>query len=127
MSMTPLTDAQLVRVYGKTGEVCAATPTCGHPTYVPADFARSLERMAAERDEYARWRQDLADKLDEVERHRDAIGRALNKRENDLMLLRNAVDAMMATLGYQGEISAMDDRAQAVMDALAKIDAMEAK
>ena len=43
MSDTPLTDAQLVRVYGKTGEVCAATPSSGHPTYVPADLARQQE------------------------------------------------------------------------------------
>ena len=43
MSDTPLTDAQLVRVYGKTGTVCAATPSSGHPTYVPANFARAQE------------------------------------------------------------------------------------
>ena len=38
-------------------------------------------------------------------------------------VLRQAVDAMMAPLGYHGTISARDDRAQAVMDALAQIDA----
>ena len=43
------------------------------------------------------------------------------------MLLRNAVEAMMAPLGYHGEISARDDRVQAVMDALAQIDATEGK
>jgi hypothetical protein len=38
-------------------------------------------------------------------------------------VLRQAVDAMMAPLGYHGTISARDDRVQAVMDALAQIDA----
>ena len=33
----------------------------------------------------------------------------------------------MAPLGYHGEIGAQDDRTQAVMDALAQIDAMEGK
>ena len=37
-------------------------------------------------------------------------------------VLRQAVDAMMAPLGYHGTISARDDRVQAVMDALAQID-----
>lgn len=45
MTDTPLVDAQLVRVYGKTGTVCAATTSCGHPTYVPAEFAREQERQ----------------------------------------------------------------------------------
>ena len=53
---------------------------------------------------------------------RDALGRTLNKRENDLMMLRNAVDAMMSPLGYHGTISARDDRVQEVMDALAHVD-----
>ena len=94
---------------------------------VPVYLQQEVDRLRAERDEHARWRQDLADQLDEVERHRDAIGRALQKRENDMMLLRNAVEQMMAPLGYHGEISARDDRVQAVMDALAQIDAMEGK
>ena len=94
---------------------------------VPVYLQQEVDRLRAERDEHARWRQDLADRLDEVERHRDAIGRALQKRENDMMLLRNAVEQMMAPLGYHGEISARDDRVQAVMDALAQIDAMEGK
>lgn len=37
-------------------------------------------------------------------------------------VLRAAVDAMMAQLGYHGTICARDDRVQAVMDALAQID-----
>ena len=37
-------------------------------------------------------------------------------------VLRAAVDAMMAPLGYHGTISARDDRVQAVMDALAQLD-----
>ena len=94
---------------------------------VPVYLQQEVDRLRAERDEHARWRQDLADQLDEVDRHRDAIGRALQKRENDMMLLRNAVEQMMAPLGYHGEISARDDRVQAVMDALAQIDAMEGK
>lgn len=94
---------------------------------VPVYLKQEVDRLRAERDDHARWRQDLADQLDETERHRDAIGRALQKRENDLMMLRNAVEAMMAPLGYHGEISARDDRVQIVMDALAKIDAMEGK
>lgn len=94
---------------------------------VPVYLQQEVDRLRAERDDHARWRADLADRLDEVERHRDAIGRALQKRENDMMLLRNAVEQMMAPLGYHGEISARDDRVQAVMDALAKIDAMEGK
>lgn len=60
-----------------------------------------VDVIARQRDEHARWRQDLADKLDEVERHRDAIGRALNKRENDLMEALNAL----------GQIVTMADRA----------------
>ena len=47
--------------------------------------------------------------------------------ENDLMLLRNAVEAMMAPLGYHGEISARDDRVQSVMDALAYLDTTPAR
>lgn len=94
---------------------------------VPVYLQQEVDRLRAERDDHARWREDLADRLDEVERHRDAIGRAFQKRENDMMLLRNAVEQMMAPLGYHGEISARDDRVLAVMDALAKIDAMEGK
>lgn len=94
---------------------------------VPVYLQQEVDRLRAERDDHARWREDLADQLDEVERHRDAIGRVLQKRENDMMLLRNAVEQMMATLGYHGEISARDGRVQAVMDALAEIDAMEGK
>ena len=38
-------------------------------------------------------------------------------------VLRQAVDAAMAQLGYHGTISTRDDRVQAVMDALAQVDA----
>lgn len=86
---------------------------------------REVDFIAKERTEHLEWRTKLANDLGECELIRDALGRALNKRENDLMLLRNAVDAMMAHLGYHGEISARGDRVQAVMDALAKIDAKE--
>lgn len=46
-SETPKTDGQLVRVYGHTGVVCAATPTCKHPTYVPSELAREMEAELA--------------------------------------------------------------------------------
>lgn len=94
---------------------------------VPVYLAQEVDRLRSERDDHARWRQDLANELDQCERSRDAIGRVLQKRESDLMLLRNAVEKMMAPLGYHGEISARDDRVQAVMDALAQIDAMNDK
>jgi hypothetical protein len=40
-------------------------------------------------------------------------------------VLRVAVEAMMAPLGYHGSIAARDDRVQAVMDVLAQIDEIE--
>ena len=88
---------------------------------------REVDFIAKERTEHLEWRTKLANDLDECERIRDVLGRTLNKRENDLMLLRNAVDAMMAPLGYHGTISARDDRVQAVMDALAHIDTAPAR
>ncbi len=88
---------------------------------------REVDAMASERTQHARWRQELADDLGEAEKMRDALGSTLNKRENDLMMLRNAVDAMMAPLGYHGKISARDDRVQAVMDALAHVDTAPAR
>ena len=88
---------------------------------------REVDFIAKERTEHLEWRTKLANDLDECERMRDTLERTLNKRENDLMLLRNAVDAMMAPLGYHGTISALDDRVQAVMDALAHIDTAPAR
>ena len=88
---------------------------------------REVDFIAKERTEHLEWRTKLANDLDECERIRDVLGRTLNKRENDLMLLRNAVDAMMAPLGYHGTISARDDRVQAVMDALAHVDTAPAR
>lgn len=41
---------------------------------------------------------------------------------HDLRMLRNAVDAMMALLGYHGTIRLMDGRVQRVMDAMAASD-----
>lgn len=55
----------------------------------------NCENLRLERNEHARWRQDLADKLDEVERHRDALAVALNKCENDLMAAHNSLAQMM--------------------------------
>jgi hypothetical protein len=40
-------------------------------------------------------------------------------------IIRVAVEAMMAHLGYHGAISTQDDRVQAVMDALRQIDDIE--
>jgi hypothetical protein len=40
-------------------------------------------------------------------------------------VLRVAVDGMMAPLGYHGQISAKDDRVQAVMDALHQVDEVD--
>lgn len=88
---------------------------------------REVDFIAKERTEHLEWLTKLANDLDECERMRDTLARTLNKRENDLMLLRNAVDAMMAPLGYHGTISARDDRVQAVMDALAHIDTAPAR
>jgi chromosome segregation ATPase len=59
---------------------------------------REVDFIAKERTEHLEWRTKLANDLDECERMRDTLARTLNKRENDLMLLRNAVDAMMAPL-----------------------------
>ena len=67
MSSTPLTDAQLVRVYGKTGDVCGASPTCGHPTYVPSDFARALERELAALRKVVQAVKELQDNAEEWE------------------------------------------------------------
>ena len=94
---------------------------------VPVYLQSEVDRLRDERDTHARWRQDMVDLLGECERARDVLARTLNKRENDLMLLRNAVDAMMAPLGYHGTISARDDRVQAVMDALAYVDGAPSK
>lgn len=46
----------------------------------------------------------------------------VQKAMRSYRVLRAAVDAMMAPLGYHGTISARDDRVQAVMDALAQLD-----
>lgn len=40
-------------------------------------------------------------------------------------VLKMAVEAMMAPLGYHGTISARDDRVRVVMDALTQIDEVE--
>lgn len=92
-----------------------------------SELLNSRDWFAKQYADSQRWRKDLADQLAECEKHRDALGRALQRRENDLMLLRNAVEQMMAPLGYHGEISARDDRVQCVMDALAKIDSQESR
>lgn len=45
---------------------------------------KEVDIIARERDQHARWRHDLADKLDEVERHRDALGVALTSARTTL-------------------------------------------
>lgn len=72
-----------------------------------------LAEAERERDDHWRWRKELADTLDEVEKHRDATAKALNKRENDLMALLNVTNAMMALLGYHGSINALRKVVQA--------------
>ncbi len=46
---------------------------------VPVYLQQEVDRLRAERDDHARWRQDLGDDLGECERIRDALGVALNK------------------------------------------------
>lgn len=53
---------------------------------------------------------------------RDVFAKRMDRCKHDLRMLRNAVDAMMAPLGYHGTISARDDRVQRVMDAMAASD-----
>lgn len=56
---------------------------------------REVDFISKERTEHLEWRTKLANDLDECERMRDALGVALNKRENDLMAAHNAVAQMM--------------------------------
>lgn len=69
----------------------------------------------------------IADLVAEVETQRGTIEgyRNTNQGVRAHRVLRLAVDAMMAPLGYHGTISARDDRVQAVLDALAQIDQEE--
>ena len=73
-SGTPRVDGQLVRVFGKTGEVCAATTACAYPTYVPADFARQFEReVNAATAQLRLAHAELSQSRVEVERLREAL------------------------------------------------------
>ena len=69
----------------------------------------------------------ISDLVAEVETLRSALEGYRNTFQGvrAYRVLRQAVDAMMAPLGYHGTISARDDRVQAVMDALAQIDKEE--
>lgn len=69
----------------------------------------------------------ISDLVAEVETQRGTIEGYRNTYQGvrAYRVLRQAVDAMMAPLGYHGTISARDDRVQAVMDALAQIDQEE--
>ena len=69
----------------------------------------------------------ISDLVAEVETQRGALEGYRNAYQGvrAYRVLRQAVDAMMAPLGYHGTISARDDRVQAVMDALAQIDQEE--
>ena len=69
----------------------------------------------------------ISDLVAEVEAQRVSLDGYRNTHQGVLAyrVLWQAVDAMMATLGYHGTISARDDRVQAVMDALAQIDQEE--
>lgn len=63
---------------------------------IPVYLQSEVDRLRDERDTHARWRQDLADQLDEVERHRDAIAVALNKLEGPFRLLIAACNRLSA-------------------------------
>jgi predicted nucleic acid-binding Zn-ribbon protein len=52
----------------------------------------------------------------------DALAKRMSRCKNDLRVLRNAVDAMMAEIEYHGAIGSRDCRVQKVMDALAASD-----
>lgn len=69
----------------------------------------------------------ISDLVAEVETLRGALEGYRNTFQGlrAYRVLRQAVDAMMAPLGYHGTISARDDRVQSVMDALAQIDEEE--
>ena len=69
----------------------------------------------------------ISDLVAEVEIQRGSLEGYRNTHQGvrAYRVLRQAVDAMMAPLGYHGTISARDDRVQAVMDALAQIDQEE--
>lgn len=69
----------------------------------------------------------ISDLVAEVETLRSALEgyRNMFQGVRAYRVLRQAVDAMMAPLGYHGTIGARDDRVQAVMDALAQIDKEE--
>jgi len=56
---------------------------------------------------------------------KDRVADPLEKTLRAYRILRVSIEAMMAPLGYHGSIAARDDRVQAVMDALAQIDAIE--
>lgn len=56
---------------------------------------------------------------------KDAEIERLRQSMRAYRILRVSIEAMMAPLGYHGSIAARDDRVQAVMDALAQIDAIE--
>lgn len=77
-----------------------------------------VDRLRTERDDHARWREDLANKLDECERHRDAIAVELNK----FQAVYAAANALMARLGYDGTITTDSPLVETLMNALNAID-----
>lgn len=52
---------------------------------------KEVDAIKRERDDHLRWRKELADNLDEVERHRDALGVALNKISGPFRLVDRRV------------------------------------
>lgn len=77
-----------------------------------------LESVCDERDQQELWRRDLAGQLAECERHRDAIGVELNKYQ----AVYAASNALMARLGYDGNITTDSPLVETLMNALDEID-----
>jgi hypothetical protein len=85
----------------------------------------------ADKDGYLAVISDLVDELDSdatrcpnCDNLRLELG-SERKTLRAFRVLRMAVNAMMAPLGYHGQISAKDDRVQAVMDALHQVDEVD--
>lgn len=79
-----------------------------------AAAAACLRRLHAEIESAQQAQRDAENELSRT--------MALHVALHDLRMLRNAVDAMMAVIGYHGTIRLMDGRVQRVMDAMAASD-----
>ena len=52
-----------------------------------------VDAIAKERDDHHRWRKELADDLDEVEKIRDVLARTVNTQEAELQALHKVAQA----------------------------------